>query len=53
MTEFNMQSFIREMGGMLDQHQLIDTIGDIMNDQFGGTVSVSGGTSSASRGIGK
>eukprot|EP00347_Sterkiella_histriomuscorum_P013141 403365857 len=34
MTEFNMQSFIREMGGMLDQHQLIDTIGDLMNEQF-------------------
>ena len=34
MTEFNMQSFIREMGGMLDQHSLIDTIGDLMSEHF-------------------
>ena len=34
MTELNMQSFIREMGGLIDQHDLGEALSDILADQF-------------------
>jgi hypothetical protein len=34
MTELNMQSFIREMGGLIDQHELGEALSDILSDQY-------------------
>lgn len=34
MTELNMQSFIREMGGLIDQHDLGEALSDILAEQF-------------------
>jgi hypothetical protein len=32
MTELNMQSFIREMGGLIDQHELGEALGEILSE---------------------
>lgn len=34
MTELNMQTFIREMGGIIDQHELGEVLNDILNEDY-------------------
>ena len=34
MTEINVSSFVREMGGMLDQHELSGALSELINEEF-------------------
>ena len=46
MTELNMSTFIREMGSLMDQHELGGTLNDILNEEY---VMVGGAAGQGSR----